>query len=51
MGIELVYKQYNISDRLVLKFYAKIKAFVVIKKRVLYFSFNFTRVLASPILK
>ena len=63
--VELVYMQYNISDSqalfcfaLILRmasqtpcFYAKIKAFVLIKKSVLYFSFNFTRVLASPILK
>ena len=33
------------------KFYAKINAFVLIKKSVLYFSFNFIRVLAFPIFK
>ena len=37
--------------QLALKFYAKIKAFVLIEKSVLYFSFTFTRVIASPILK
>ena len=38
-------------SQLALEFFAKIKAFVRMQESVLYFSFNFTRFLTSPILK